>query len=611
MRYGIRGIRSAFSRNIQVRLTFYFLIMLLPMAAISLYAVEQSKRILYDQTVERAELSLSSTMDAMNLNLHNVEQLSTLIATDRTILRLLEGIGPELTAEAVADFSAILRELANIKSANPFVQRISVYHEASRTLLSTGYGARRLESGERRWLTETVKRIGTGILYSTGDGNAPGTASRPPLLSGSPSLIRSMDLYNARRRPNGLILSLDPNKLRSMIRSLLPSPNAYISLYGQDGTLIVGEGRSATAETYRAKPAAMLEATIRSPYSGWRMTLIQPKDEVFRRTDQLQGYIYLIAGLSVLLAFVISWTVYRGIAAPVKRLARGMKRMGAGELDVTVTHNRKDELGYLTDVFNRMALYQKRLIRDHYEQQLRIARTELKFLQSQINPHFLYNTLDSIYWTSKNYEAEEIGEMVLNLSKFFRLSLNKGKDVITVRESVEHLHYYVRIQQLKSLDSFSVRYEIGPEAEPVPILKLLLQPLVENAILHGMEGKSSGGELVVSARIDGSELLLEVRDNGQGMAKERLDRLQAELDRLKRRRGFRAFPLSEEETADFFGLRNTMARIRLYYGDEAGLSIASKEGEGTAVVIRLPLGRCRYDIFPAEAADPGLRANEL
>lgn len=608
MRIGIGGIREAFSRNIQFRLTFYFLIILLPLMTISIYAVEQSKRNLYEQTIERAELALSSTMDYMNLTLQNAEQLSTIIATDPTLLGLLEGIEPELSAQSIMDFSEILKQLSNLKSSNPFAQKISVYHAASNTLVSTSYGARKLTNGEQQWISATVDRIGTGILYKTGTDVVLDLATNSPeLLSDSLSLVRSMDLYNLRRQPNALIISLDKSKLRSMIRSLLPSPNAYVSLYGQDGSMIVGEGRADTEAAFRTAPSSMLSAAIQSEYSGWRMTLLQPKNEVFSRTNQLQGYIYLIVGLSVLLAVVISWTVYRGIAAPVKRLARGMKRMSAGVLDVTVDHKRKDELGFLMNAFNQMALYQKHLIEDHYEQQLRIARTELKFLQSQINPHFLYNTLDSIYWTSKNYEAGEIEEMVLNLSKFFRLSLNKGKDVIPVRESIEHLHYYVRIQQLKFLDSFSVRYEIEPEAESAPILKLLLQPLVENAILHGMEGREDGGELVVSGRIDGPDLVLEVRDNGKGMPYERLALLHAELDGLKQR-DFRLLSLAEEERADFFGLRNIMTRMLLYYGPEADLKIDSAENGGTAAAIRIPLARCRYEQNPDETEEDGKKA---
>jgi two-component system sensor histidine kinase YesM len=240
-----------------------------------------------------------------------------------------------------------------------------------------------------------------------------------------------------------------------------------------------------------------------------------------------------------------------------------------------------------------MAVVQKHLIEDHYEQQLRLTTTELKFLQSQINPHFLYNTLDSIYWTAKNYDADEISEMVMNLSKFFRLSLNKGRQVFTIEESITHLHYYLRIQQLRFMDNFTVDYHISEESKDVPLLKLLLQPLVENAIIHGMEGKSSGGSLVISSRIEkGQTVVISVQDNGPGIKEERLRYIQHELEMM----GSRSVPASsqdEEHVKDLFGLRNVLSRMKLYYGREAQLTVHSVLGEGTTVTISIPLDRCK------------------
>jgi two-component system sensor histidine kinase YesM len=336
-----------------------------------------------------------------------------------------------------------------------------------------------------------------------------------------------------------------------------------------------------------------MTVTIDSDYSTWRLELVQPKSELYKETDQLRLFTVAIIGLSILLAIIISWVVYSGIASPVLKLSRGMKRLSSGELNIHVDTKRKDEFGFLIQSFNKMAVVQKHLIEDHYEQQLRLATTELKFLQSQINPHFLYNTLDSIYWTAKNYDADEISEMVMNLSKFFRLSLNKGRQVFTIEESITHLHYYLRIQQLRFMDNFTVDYQISEESKGVPILKLLLQPLVENAIIHGMEGKSSGGSLVISSRIEkGHTVVISVQDNGPGISEERLRYIQHELEMM----GSRSVPASsqdEEHVKDLFGLRNVLGRMKLYYGREADLTVHSVAGEGTTVTISIPLDRCK------------------
>jgi two-component system sensor histidine kinase YesM len=322
------------------------------------------------------------------------------------------------------------------------------------------------------------------------------------------------------------------------------------------------------------------------------LILTQPESELSRETGQLRLYTYFIIGLSVLLALGIAWVVYRSIASPLDSLAYGMKQVRTGNLNVRLANTRKDELGYLTGTFNQMVEDQKQLIQGYYEQQLRLSKTELKFLQSQINPHFLYNTLDSIYWMANQYEAREIKEMVLNLSKFFRLSLNKGRETFPLRETVEHLHYYIRIQQIRFSQRVSVRYDISDDCAAIPVLKLLLQPLVENAILHGLEQREQQGELTIAGYLDDGMLVLGVKDNGVGLPPSRLRYIQEELGKLQ------AAPLTltpfeeESEKDDLFGLRNVTARMKMYYGAEAGLAIDSKEGEGTEVTLRLPLEKC-------------------
>ena len=269
-----------------------------------------------------------------------------------------------------------------------------------------------------------------------------------------------MDLYNSERQSNLLVVSFNKSKLLNIIKTLLPSENSRIALLNEKG-VVVETGR-VYQEDITDKD---MTVTIDSDYSTWRLELVQPKSELYKETDQLRLFTVAIIGLSILLAIIISWVVYSGIASPVLKLSRGMKRLSSGELNIHVDTKRKDEFGFLIQSFNKMAVVQKHLIEDHYEQQLRLATTELKFLQSQINPHFLYNTLDSIYWTAKNYDADEISEMVMNLSKFFRLSLNKGRQVFTIEESITHLHYYLRIQQLRFMDNFTVDYQISEESK--------------------------------------------------------------------------------------------------------------------------------------------------
>lgn len=594
----VRLLRDRFSRKIQFRLTLYFLFILLPLVLVSLYAIEKSRSIIYDQAVDRTEVALSSAMDYIDLTLQNVEEISTLLATDPGFIKLLNNNGSDLSPKAIMDFSGMLKQLSNVNSVNHIVSQISLYHVPSRMIISTGFGGRRLSSQlQHEWMVNAARNNGTGIRYVLADEAIKGAGSFGDIVaSDSISLLRSMDLYNVDRKPNLLVITINKNKLISVMKTLISSKGANVFLQNDSGRTVAGTGNTDGSAGLPVISDKEMTVSIDSKYSNWRLTLIQPKEDLFKETNQLRIFTYIIIGISVLLALGISWVVYSGIASPVHKLSRGMKQLGIGKLNFQLTNNRKDEFGFLIDAFNQMVMYQKHLIEDHYEQQLRMTKTELKFLQSQINPHFLYNTLDSIYWSAKNYEADEISDMVMNLSKFFRLSLNKGQEVFTIEESIAHLHYYIRIQQIRFLENFTVDYQLQAETTHIPILKLLLQPLVENAIIHGMEGREYGGKLLVSSWIEDShELRIKVSDNGSGMDSDRLLYIQHELDRFSKR-NYQLLSKEEDSVKDLFGLRNVITRMKLYYGAEAELVIESSKGEGTGVTIILPLERCREDL---------------
>lgn len=583
----IRWILNRFSHHIQFRLTGYFILILLPLVLISLFAVERSRDILYDQAVQRTETALSSAMNHLDLVFQNVEEISTLIAGDPAMNALLNENGSDFSPQSILAFSYILEQLSNSVSVNRYISQISVYHPASGMLISTHYGGKQLAGdAQKEWFVETARHNGTGISYVKADyAVTDGVTFGQLTNSDSISLLRAMDLYNSDRQANLLVVSFSKNKLLNIIKTLLPSENSRIALSNDQGEVLLEVGKPSVPHL----PEQDMAVTIDSSYSTWRLTLLQPKSELYLETDQLRQFTFAIIGLSLILAFTVSWVVYSGIASPVLKLAKGMRRFGSGELSTHVSTNRKDEFGFLIQSFNRMVMVQKHLIEDHYEQQLRLRTTELRFLQSQINPHFLYNTLDSIYWMAKNYDAEEISEMVMNLSSFFRLSLNKGRQEFTIEESIVHLNYYLRIQQLRFMDNFRVEYRISEQSKRIPLLKLLLQPIVENAIIHGMEGKESDGRLVISSWMEQEHtVFIRVEDNGPGIEEGRLRYIQQELDRMDLHK-VAAYSQDEEQAMDLFGLRNVLSRMKLYYGPEAKLAVQSTWGEGTAVSLSIPL----------------------
>lgn len=593
-----RIIYNRFTQYIQVRLTCYFLLILLPLVLVGLFTNERSQSILQEEAGERTRGALLAAVEYIDLTLQTVDELSILLATDRNLIQLLEKTQQELTPQSIVDFSLMMREITNVTFINHKVSRISILHMPSEMMIVTDYGGKKVQNARDNEIIRRTIEAGGGKVFYIPDEDDPVDSLGGTFEEDYIYLLRMIDIYNYTddRQPNILILSVKKDTLIELTTPLLPSKNADIYLYSSDNQLVAGTGKGEfipywdssseeieikNLEEYEEK---MFTVRAKSRYSNWSLLLVQPEKELHEKNKQLQMSTYIIIGLSVVLALWISWVVYSNISAPLSNLIYGMKQIRLGNFEIRLINNRKDELGYLIDSFNKMISDQKHLIRDHYEQQLRLSQTELKFLQSQINPHFLYNTLDTIYWTAKNYEASEISEMVLNLSKFFRLSLNKGQETFSVEETVEHLNYYIRVQQLRFLDHFTVEYQISEESKSIQIHKLLLQPLVENALLHGLEKKQSSGHLLIAAYMENHFLKLKVQDNGVGVSQDKLAYIRKELETTAGRVDLQ----TKDPVQDLFGLRNVLSRIKLYYGMDASLQIFSNEGEGTTVILSLP-----------------------
>ncbi|REJ12759.1 MAG: two-component sensor histidine kinase [Paenibacillaceae bacterium] len=602
---GLRKVRDRFRRSIQLRLTIYFICILLPLICFSLYANARSQRILEQELGDRTLSAMQSTLEYVDITLASLKNLSTLISTDANLTSRLRYGDAALSPDTILDFTHVLSQLTNIRAVHPILSEVTVFHGSSGTLLSSNVGALHRERADAEpWYREVMQAGGASVLYlperheESISGWADPVYNRNHIL-----LMRLMDLYSRDRGNNVLMLAIPKRNLLGYMTGLVPSDRSQVYLYDDAGRLLVTNApedrrldaaaipeRQVTVGTVPGASDKQLMLRIVSPESGWSLVLVQPEREIYKKSRPLHIFSYWIMAISCLLAVWISWMVYSGIAAPISSLVSGMRQLRMGNLNIRLENKRQDELGYLTEAFNQTVEQQRHLIRDTYEQQLRLAKTELKLLQSQINPHFLYNTLDSIYWTARNYDADEISEMVLNLSQFFRLSLSKGRDMFTVEETFAHLQYYIRVQQLRFAGQFTVEFRATEETRGLYVLKLLLQPLVENAILHGLEKKKNGGKLTVEAEVRGDRLLLRVSDNGIGIGADEMERIRRALSTADRHDSRAA----DEWNGEYFGLRNVKARIKIFYGETADFTLESAEGQGTVATVDLPVELCRH-----------------
>lgn len=278
-------------------------------------------------------------------------------------------------------------------------------------------------------------------------------------------------------------------------------------------------------------------------------------------------------------ALLVSRKIMTGITEPIRRLCDVTKLAARGDFAVRAREESHDELAVLNTSFNQMVEKIGNLIEDIRIEQLNLRATELKLLQAQINPHFLYNTLDTIIWLAEAGKTEQVVMMVSSLSDFFRTTLSKGRDYISVREEEMHIRSYLRIQQFRYRDILEYEIQIPEELYEYQILKLTLQPLVENALYHGIKNKRGLGHILVTGEQIGEKFLLRVFDDGMGMKPGQLDKVRRII----------SGEIEDSENPSGFGLFNVQQRISLNYGPEYGLEVDSEYGEWTEVLVSIPI----------------------
>ena len=307
-------------------------------------------------------------------------------------------------------------------------------------------------------------------------------------------------------------------------------------------------------------------------YTRWRMVGVAYLDEILSIQPELFRVTIAILIAGALLAMVIAILSAVHVSTPISQLEKIMANVEAGNLDVCIAEQGFAEIRSLSRTFNHMLSRIRRLMEQIVHEQEIKRLHELNALQAQINPHFLYNTLDSIVWMEERGRSKEAIVMVTALARLFRISISKGRNIITVREELEHVRNYLIIQKMRFKNKFDYVIEAQEETLEKRTIKLIVQPIVENAIQHGLEEYSvEEGLVTISAYLEGDTLVFRVKDNGSGMSPQQV-----------------AGILNTTPGGSGIGVKNVHERIQLTFGKEYGLTINSVQDEGTEVLICLP-----------------------
>ena len=299
--------------------------------------------------------------------------------------------------------------------------------------------------------------------------------------------------------------------------------------------------------------------------------------ETYDTYTKLLTVFLVAAGIIVGLLIVVSYYLSRSITKPIKHLSNITEMVSRGDLSVRANLNAGAEVGVLATSLDEMIERINALLTQVRDEEESLRSAELELLQSQINPHFLYNTLDTIVWLAEAGDQQQVVKMVGNLSDFFRTSLNGGRDIITLRDELRHVSSYLEIQSVRYQDILDYEIDVPEELYYNSIPKITLQPLVENALYHGIKNKRGRGHIKITAEYAGENFVIYIEDNGIGITEERLKLITDKINNIA------------EKDDDVFGLHNVNERIQLKFGRQYGLHIESEYGQGTKVSIILPL----------------------
>lgn len=312
-------------------------------------------------------------------------------------------------------------------------------------------------------------------------------------------------------------------------------------------------------------------------YIYYEIRDIQQTRDEYQQFDMILIRSLIVAAIFItIVVLFLSYFIPQSITRPIRQLSEATDQVAKGDLSVRTTVNAGSDVMLLSESLNTMIDKINQLLEQVKQEQIHLRDAELELLQAQINPHFLYNTLDTIVWLAEAGDQKKVVSMVGSLSKFFRTSLNQGKDIISIEEELQHVRSYLEIQQIRYQDILEYEIDVPQELGMYRIPKITIQPLVENALYHGIKNKRGLGTISITGEKAEDCFYLYVTDNGIGMGEKRLQQIK---DRIGQ---------NAPDENEIYGLYNVNERIRLKFGQEYGISIKSVHMEGTQVSIRLP-----------------------
>ncbi|MFB9330290.1 sensor histidine kinase [Paenibacillus aurantiacus] len=571
-----------------------FAVMVIPILLLNFYGNSKAEQILKGH-VTNAYLELNKqNLDLINRDIDTVNKVTTTIIQN-PITQSLVPRGNETVYQRVRKFAEMDKFLASysvgVKGGEAVYYSLYVY-DPNDDYAFAPYDPQIKKAGvyffsdddKPAWFDEAVRKRGTGYLAILDE---IGTLPNKTTLA----YIRSVTNISLGTGVIGVLVTTNMDeKISESLRSVsLPDGGIYLTDWhdrilaaanqqiGERLTLPESDGATlASIGTTDFIAAGFLHVMSYNATLQQKLVYQIPIASLLQKQNELKHVIQLISIVYTAVTLIIMIYFWRSLMTPLQKLAVFVRSYEPGrKLPAAAGKRRKDEVGVVVSSVYDMAGRLNTLIEDRYQMQIREKEAQLQILYHQINPHLLYNTLESIYWKSSLEGNSESAEMIKELSRLMKISLSRGRELITIKEELEHAAAYIGLQEKRYQYGFRVKWDVDPDIESYLIPKITLQPLLENAMIHGVRNMEDDGVIRISGERRGDEVVLRVEDNGY----KEVDF--ASIDRLLRE--------ERPNPSLGYGIRNIHQRIQLHFGSEYGLSYGPKDGGGTVVTIVVPI----------------------
>lgn len=574
----------------------FFLLIFIPIIVLTVFAAYRSTAIIQEQSMEIARLYLQQTENEMESELYKIATVSSSVAQTAEVHEVLEKQNTGISfSEEYDDMNELYKTIESTRALQNLYQ-IRLFISDSFTHSRSNYITYPLSSvSDTDWYHQLVEQYQTQALL-------PPSIFQPP-LSEPQEVLSVVTLIRSRKDITRILGVVSVDVLKSDLIDILQRNNyaEQSAAYLVDENLNIVCGANSTFPVSEADLAAQLQQMrdtfgassgvstagnavygLSAPiFDGWRIFTVASMGNLLSPVLDLRDQMILLTVIISIIAFCLSYLYARYSTRRIKTLAEQVRRVENGDLSVSCIVDSEDEIGELQNSFNFMVRRISLLVDERYNLGKNLKDMELRALQAQINPHFLYNTLDMIAWKAMASGNQETVDIVVKLARFYRLSLSNGSDFLPLSDEVEHVRLFVELTNLCRSRNVQLITEVAPNIADYPIMKLILQPIVENSLFHGLyELSDRVGVIRLTAEQIGSYVQIQIADNGVGIEKSKLAELLAKKER----------PVVNTKRGGY-GIGNILERLRIYYDDRFTFQIESAILTGTTVTIRIPYSR--------------------